>query len=132
MAGLNTSFIADISRFVSGEAKERARILKKCAVLAYQGITTRTPVKTGRARANWRCAISQPDTATDENVVLDGTRALTAFQNVEPQMELCISNSLPYVEGLERGRSSQAPAGMVAVTVEDIKNKLETGGITGD
>ena len=35
-----------------------------------------------------------------------------------------ITNNVPYIDGLEHGSSGQAPAGMVAVTVENVRGQF--------
>jgi len=125
-------FTVDISRFI-GKCKANADILvRKTGIALYQGVTTRNPVAPhngGRSRANWRPAVNDIDLTTDENIKLDATRAMVTFTGANSGDELNISNNLPYVERLENGYSRQAPQGMVRITVQDVKEKLERGEI---
>jgi len=51
------------------------------------------------------------------------------FGNAEMGDDLYISNSLDYVGDLETGKSRQSPAGMVDVTLPELKQKIENGEI---
>jgi hypothetical protein len=92
----------------------------------------KTPVDRGRARANWNVSTGAPDTSTDDNATKASVPAKQAegasrilrtdFAGGE---ELFVTNGLPYIKGLEDGHSQQAPAGMVAVTVQELKPVAE-------
>jgi hypothetical protein len=78
----------------------------------------------GRLRANWRCSLGMPNTATDEST--DQNRGIVEVNDVclkaNRKDVLWLSNSLPYVHRIEYdGHSKQAPAGMVRKNVTRIK-----------
>lgn len=82
-----------------------------------KGISLKTPVDTGRARANWFMAEGAPDTsATAAKTPKDYARGDFQANGVP----IFITNSLPYIVALEYGHSKQAPAGMVRVTLAEI------------
>ncbi len=66
-----------------------------------QRVKDKTPVDTGAAREAWTLELS--------GAGFDRTAK--------------VSNPLPYVAELEHGSSSQAPLGMVAVSIEEMKKR---------
>tara|TARA_R100001443_G_scaffold95266_2_gene101710 strand:- start:802 stop:1194 length:393 start_codon:yes stop_codon:yes gene_type:complete len=87
-----------------------------------RGVVLKTPVDTGRARANWQLSINIPKTdvkkTTNNTAVADGNRTLKTIKLGE---DIYITNNLPYIGRLERGHSKQAPRGMVALTLAEIE-----------
>jgi len=82
---------------------------KATAFELFSQVIQKTPVKTGRARANWNISTDTPDDTTTEATSppsipnLDLGEFPTVF----------ISNGLHYIQALEDGRSkTQAPAGI--------------------
>lgn len=80
--------------------------VKRLAAEVWSEVTTRTPVDTGTAKAGWRQKVGN-----------------TEFE---------ISNSVPYIGVLDKGRhmtkrgmrgSKQAPKGIVGPSLESIKRK---------
>jgi len=105
---------------------ERAKVdidtaVKKSTFDLFKAVVERSPVDTGRFRANWNCSQGAPN--NDTSAGTDATRGLT-----EAQKALTFSaggivyfiNALPYAQRLEyEGWSSQAPAGMVRITISE-------------
>lgn len=97
---------------------------KKVHLEAGTRLVLKTPVKTGRARANWQSTEGAP--ATSELKLVDPTgqdaisRSVSSVSGLKPFGVTYWTNNLPYVEALEQGSSRQAPAGMLAVTVEEL------------
>lgn len=96
-------------------------------------IVDRTPVKSGRARANWRVGLGAPPRGTTRQVdvvgnvtVRNGLLVLQSMTGVPGQVWL--ANNVPYALRLERGSSSQAPYGMVALAIEAIGQKYRVSG----
>ena len=98
---------------------------KKLHFEALNGIIYRTPVDTGRARGNWQTTIGSPAEDEVDGVDTDGAatveRGMSALAGLGPFTVSYIANNLAYILPLEEGHSSQHPAGMVAVTVEEMK-----------
>lgn len=63
-------------------------------------VKRRTPVKSGRARDGWEL-VETSETSTE------------------------INNSVPYIGTLEEGNSTQAPNGMVRVTLEEVPDMID-------
>lgn len=75
----------------------------------------------GRFRGNWMFSIGSPDSSTTEAVDPNGTkstaRIVAGALEFKAGETAYITNSLPYAIPLEFGHSTQAPGGMVRVTV---------------
>lgn len=104
------------------------RLLRALTLEALGRLILRTPVKTGRAQNNWNVGISRPNTATDdlEAYPEGGQLALARGTPVAGVARagdtVFITNALPYIQPLEDGSSTQAPKGMIAVTVAELQN----------
>lgn len=118
------TFALDMARFAEKAGANADLVVRKVAIDVLSSVVVRTPVDTGRARGNWTMAIAAPDESTTENV--DKTGAATiAVQSArvagfKTGPSIFITNSLPYIQPLEDGHSTQAPAGMVKVTVTEM------------
>lgn len=82
----------------------------------------KSPVDTGRFRANWMVGIGGADETTTENTVNDsmmrGSIVLAAYRALK---QIHISNNLPYAAALEHGHSQQAPLGVAEISVAEIE-----------
>lgn len=86
----------------------------------FRGVALRSPVDTGRFRANWNVSRDVPDYATTE--ATDQDRMFTEIAKAKAMPVggvVWMSNGLPYARRLEEGYSKQAPTGMVATTVAE-------------
>jgi hypothetical protein len=124
------SFELDLTRFVLTVQQEIPIIMRKILLQAYKEITMLTPVRTGRARANWFPQEGTIIRRTTEDTVTDPGRAFGVM--VSGERDLYISNSLPYIQALENGHSKQAPRGMVMITMRRLKLLIESGALSGD
>ncbi len=97
-------------------------------IQAIRRVDMRSPVDTGRFRANWTISIGEPSSAITP--VEDKTGSTTVAGNVAALAEypkdgkfpvIYLQNNLPYAERLEFGHSAQAPSGMVAITVAELE-----------
>lgn len=125
------SFTLDMERFLGREHSKREEAVKKTATEVFSRIIQRTPVDTGRARANWTATIGNQTAATSEHVDPTGSGAIAVASAVvagwdHERGSVWLSNNLPYIGRLEYGHSKQAPVGMVGVTV------AEFGGIANE
>lgn len=105
------------------EQRERALKLVQGLVLeTHRRLALRTPVDTGRARNNWNASTGQPDESNipegeyPHSGDLSIQRAVALLPRIQLGDTIFMTNALPYIGPLERGHSSQAPAGMIAVT----------------
>lgn len=119
------SFGLDLDRFAKKAGANADQVIRKVAIDMTSRIVLRTPVDTGRARANWTVSLGSPVYASGVQVdktgaatISRGTAALGAFK---AGPSIWIANGLPYIERLEDGYSGQAPGGMVGLTVTEFQ-----------
>jgi hypothetical protein len=97
---------------------------KKLVLEALKRVVLKTPVDTGRARGNWQVTIGSPaegqleGTGSSDAVI---ARGLAVLANLQPYQIVWISNNVDYIEFLEHGSSKQAPEGMLALTIEELR-----------
>lgn len=131
------SFSLDMTRIIAKTEAQLDQVGRKVALTGYRRIILRTPVRTGRARGNWLCAVGAPVEATPDLAAVNDTdrsgRSTVATMQGEVEgwsprtgRSIFLSNNLPYIGRLEHGSSTQAPNGMVAITL------AELGGIAED
>lgn len=106
---------------------------RKLALEALSRLVIRTPVLTGRARANWNLSLNTPDDSFSMSDVDPGGGAtidagFSTLLQLAPFELVWITNNLPYIEFLEDGGSGQAPEGMVAVTVAELESEFGSFG----
>ena len=123
-----STFKLDISKFIDKTSKSADAQVRKICLDLVTGIVLKTPVDTGRARANWFTSIGNPTDNVTESIDASGSStiasSLSAISKATGNV-LWITNNLPYIYRLEfEGWSRQAPAGMVRVTVNDITRQL--------
>ncbi len=106
---------------------------KRIALEALTRIIKRTPVDTGRARANWQLASSTNESevgGTDPGGSATIAGGLSAIDRITvPFGVIWIFNNVEYITLLEEGSSSQAPQGMVALSLREIASGLAALGI---
>lgn len=92
---------------------------KAFAFDVFREVLKRTPVDTGRARANWHIHVNAPDYSTHE-----GTSP-PSFQdiNVDGYPTIFISNGLNYIGDLDDGRSKQAPNGITQPALAAVRSR---------
>lgn len=109
-----------IASKVPGEAD---KIVRKAALAAAAAVITATPVKTGRARANWLVGLNGPITEPIEDVSPSGGEAISnAAAKISRYTggigrSIWLSNNLPYIGRLNEGYSAQAPAHYVETAI---------------
>ena len=123
--GRQQSFALQVGAWAD-KARGNADTITRAVVLQMVSrVVLRTPVDTGRARANWQTTIGAPARATLEATDRAGGAAIARGAEVAARFPLgatvWISNALPYAPRLEYGWSNQAPAGMVRVTVAEFQ-----------
>jgi len=100
--------------------------VQKIALDLLGRVVMRTPVDSGRLRANWSVSINYRDMNIREvdDKLGSGTiaagRATIASMKV-PQV-VYLQNNLPYVSAIENGHSRQAPIGMLAVSLAELQS----------
>lgn len=124
-----TTFALDLSKAIE-KAKDQAElIVKKTTIQLFSNVIEKSPVDTGRFRANWNVSFGSFNPATTEETDPSGSQAkgrvyqALAKYKLEDQ-SVFLGNSLPYAERLENGWSKQAPAGMVRLSILEANKSL--------
>ncbi|MGQ7247595.1 hypothetical protein ACUN9Y_09670 [Halomonas sp. V046] len=113
--------LSGFSRQVESDQNKR---LRATALQALTGVIERSPVDTGAFRGNNIVSVGQPQNtynleATGDYNLQQGevrlSRVTGAFEVIY------IQNNLPYSEELEGGSSTQAPAGVYAITFDNLR-----------
>lgn len=118
-------FALDLSRIVK-KAKGNADLaVRKVMLETFSRCVMKSPVDTGRFRANWTLGYGAPNRATTAETDKGGgntvTKIVSEVQSIQiSNSSVFLTNSLPYSIKLENGYSKQAPAGMVALTLTEI------------
>jgi hypothetical protein len=114
------SFNVDLNKFAKSMNIELETVVRKLAFEVYKGVTQKTPVDTGRAKANWMLGYGSINSTITNN---------TTFTLVQPpkgsgKRPIYITNNLPYISKLENGSSKQAPNGMVNLTMNEVQRSI--------
>ncbi len=101
------------------------RAKQDIARTALSGFIERTPSVTGHARANWQVTVGSPATGVVAGAdpsggvtMANGVAAIMADSG--PFATVWIVNNAPYIQALEQGSATQAPASIVAVTLAEL------------
>ena len=118
--------------------------VRKIALQMFTRIILKSPVDTGRFRGNWQLAIGSVPEGTLELDDKTGTATIAKGAAIALGMNagdtIYFANNLPYARRLEEGgypdgpkvengRSSQAPNGMVALTVQEFQSIVRQIGL---
>lgn len=136
------SFALDLAAFAAKAPKRAKQVVDKATIDLLTKIVLRTPVGNpsiwkgypprkppagyvgGRLRGNWNTGIGSINT-TEQRPAKTGAapvaRGRATVRTREPEADIYITNSLPYAIRVENGYSTQAPAGMVRVTVVEFQ-----------
>lgn len=123
----------DLKRTIVAEFHARVdRAMRAVALDAQAKLMIKTPVDTGRARANWNTTVGSPDVSTNATATRAdvnsrrraGAATIRAAKFSQGEV-VYIANGLPYIEALEHGSSKQAPNGMLASTMASLKPTLD-------
>lgn len=130
--------LSDFQRRIRIRAASIARstdaAVRKVALAVDQAVVMATPVDTGRARANWIVSLGQAGGTVIE-AYAPGEGGNTAGANTQAALaqggsviagyqggrnhQIHITNNLPYIQRLNDGWSTQAPANFVERAVQD-------------
>jgi hypothetical protein len=99
--------------------------IRKATFDLFRSVILKSPVDTGRFRANWNFAVGSADYAVTES-----TTQSRGLQEAAKALEtpsggvVTLANGLPYARRLEHGYSRQAPVGMVRLSVLEYRKFL--------
>lgn len=132
------TFALDLSRLVEKAKGQTELVVRKVMLETFQRVVMKSPVDTGRFRANWVIGYNAPNTTTSTATDKSGGGTIGKIASevqtarVDDSMAIFCTNSLPYSVILEYGRdngqpgSKQAPNGMVRVTLAEITSRYGT------
>lgn len=125
-----TTFAADLSRFAQKSEAAVDTIVRKVTFDLFADVVRRTPVDTGRLKANWQASQNVPVTGT-----LTATDASGATTIAQLPLKIggagsltYLSNNLPYAHRIEFDGWShtKAPAGMVRVSMARVQQFIKS------
>lgn len=120
-----STFRIDVSKFVDKTGKKATLILRKIALETYNQVKEKTPVDTGQLRRSWTVSIGASPTAFNGNpnaitkALLTDTINIATDKVYAPMLEYGLYPK-PGGNKTINGFSSQAPKGMVRITVKEI------------
>jgi len=122
-----------MQRWADESEEKLALAVQKISLEMFSRVILRSPVDTGRFRANWQVAIGRVPSGTLQLEDPSGRATISEAQatalRVKPGDTIALVNNLPYAQRLEDGWSSQAPAGMVGLTVQDFRQIAREVGV---
>lgn len=120
---------------------ELKKAIRRIALDLQNRVIEKTPVSSGFARASWNISVNKADETVpvEETIKRNkakgtkisehrGKRGRSTLADFNPYSDtIYINNSAPYILDLESGRSVQAPAGMLLVSLAEIEAEIESG-----
>lgn len=102
------------------------KVVRKACIDLYRAIVERTPVDTGRAKANWMISTAEPDYTVDDKDGYSFNEVVSVIDEHVSEFDfdihdgtVFITNNLEYISELENGSSDQAPYGMVSLSLAE-------------
>ena len=106
-----------LARKVGGDLETVAR---KATLQLFTAVAKRSPVDTGRFRANWNVSAAAPDLSITGSTLQGRVNSEAAKALTLPVGSVTyMSNGLPYANRLEFGYSKQAAGGMVRLAAQE-------------
>jgi hypothetical protein len=111
-----------LDRLARASGARMDTVVRRAVFTLFQKVVLRSPVDTGRFRANWNVTLGAPDYATSDNTASSrGVTEATKVLGWRAGGVYWMANGLPYAQRLEYGWSGQAPNGMVRVSVVEFE-----------
>ena len=137
------SFDLDFSKFIKETDEVASKIIRGTALAMFSSIVKRTPVGNpdnwkvpykpkdyvgGRLRGNWQLTLNKAANnevnATDDSGRETIAAGVVAASGSKIKDTIYLANNLPYAESVEDGSSTQAPSGMVKVTLDSFEREI--------
>lgn len=123
------AFTLQLQQFVDKAKGNAEQVVRKVGIDVLSSVVLKSPVDTGRFRANWTvgtAGIGKTTTATDKSGSATISTGTAKIMQVRLGQSIWLSNSLPYARRLEYGWSrTKAPNGMVRVTIAEWNRFVE-------
>lgn len=134
------TFSDDVKKWVVKTSKKANVIHKKLVFELFSEIIGRSPVDTGRFRANNQIGIDGPVGFTVSEVdpsdgkapatISNGNQTVMKnsdrINNIKPGKSIYISNNVEYGPNLEGGSSKQAPHGVYLISAQNLVQRYPT------
>lgn len=122
-------FRIDLGRFAKTVGEKHTGLVKKVVLDVLDRVVKKSPVDTGRFKGNWNVGVGRPDLETTDRCDKSGNETLSRGETQVSRIEtgevvVYVTNNLDYAKSLENGHSKQAPAGVLGVTVAEIRAHL--------
>lgn len=117
------SFALDLSKACEKAKGQTELVARKVMLDLFSRVIMKSPVDTGRFRANWNVGYGSADKTTSNATDNSLGRVTKEISTAKIGGSIYLSNSLPYSIRLENGWSGQAPAGMVRLSLVEITNQ---------
>lgn len=118
-------FAEDIQAFAAKTERKMDQAVQKIAFELFSQVILKTPVDSGRARANWQVSIGSVSDGTLELEDKSGSATISAATATASGLRagdvIFLVNNLSYAQRLEDGYSGQAPSGMVALSIQEFQ-----------
>lgn len=119
------TFSLDLRAFQETAKGNAVLLVRRVSQDVLAKVVFRSPVDTGRFRANWNVGLDVINTSTNAAPDKSGQMAINGgtarINSWTGEQIIYMTNSLPYAIPLEYGHSQQAPAGMVRITVTEFQ-----------
>lgn len=120
-SGRQGSFALQLAEFAEQAKGAVDASLREIIIELGNSLIRMSPVDTGRFRGNWHLSIDVVENVTFDDADPSGQEAIAALvssvSDFTAGQAAYIINNLPYAIPLEYGHSTQAPKGMVRVTL---------------
>ena len=115
-----TQFSIPLQRLADKARLDLQTVARKATLDVFRAAVLRSPVDTGRFRANWNVSYGAPSYVTTFVAVESRGAAQAELALTLPVGGVVyLANGLPYARRLEYGYSNQAPAGMVRLAAQE-------------
>jgi hypothetical protein len=121
-----TTFSIPLAQLAAKINADLETVVQKSTLQVFSAVVRKTPVDTGRARANWNASQNTPNLSTSLSVDQSrGAREAAKGGTFEAGGVSYLSNGLPYIGKLEYGSSKQAPQGMVRTSAAEFADYVQ-------
>lgn len=115
-----SGFSIPLARLAETMKADLDTVVRKSTLQVFSAVVNRSPVATGRFRANWNVSKGAADfTTTDSTDKRRGSLEAAKALTLSAGGITYLSNGLPYADRLEYGYSKQAPSGMVRLSAQE-------------
>jgi hypothetical protein len=145
MAIRKSTFAIDVAKFGEKAVRNTRLLVRRVALDVFGRVILKTPVGNpslwkslsappgyvgGRLRGNWQTSVGAPAEGELDRLQAEAVGAAQLEGQIiagawNGEGSIFLTNNLPYAEEVERGHSSQAPTGMVRVTLAEYPGIVE-------